>query len=193
MIFNKFHVKRATGSSLGFTLVEAIVGISVLGIGVASTIGALTKFNSIAGSSRNSTGAYTVVINQIDLFQSMSPFNPQKTNDDGTIQVPKYAEPTNNPSNLASYDMTIGTHTIGYKDPSTGVVTDQWPVYQYKDPNTGAVIVVKGTLTVTVSAVPSLANTYQAVVTITYDYLNRTQAKGNPYTLSMNTIRTSDI
>ncbi len=38
-------------SSLGFTLIEAIIGISVLGLGVASTVGAPTKFNSIAGSS----------------------------------------------------------------------------------------------------------------------------------------------
>jgi type II secretory pathway pseudopilin PulG len=193
--FNKFHIKRAAMSSLGFTLIEAIVGISVLGIGVASTVGTLTKFNSIADSSRNSTGAYTVVINQIDVFQSMSPFNPQKTNDDGTIQVPKFVEPANNPGGLAAYDMTIGTHTIGYKDPATGIVSDKWPVYQYKDPNTGTVIVVNGTLTITVVAEPSVANTYRATVTVTYDYLNHRQANTppNPYTFSMSTIRSSDI
>jgi type II secretory pathway pseudopilin PulG len=195
MTFNKFHIRRAVAHSLGFTLIEAIVGISVLGIGVASTVGALTKFNSMADTSRNSTGGYTVVINQIDLFQSMSPFNPQKTNDDGTMQVPKYIEPNDNPGALASYDMTIGTHTIGYKDPSTGVIADQWPVYQYKDPNTGTIVVVKGTLTITVTAEPSIANTYRAVVTITYDYLNHRQANTppNPYIFSMSTIRSSDI
>src|SRR5205085_12038087 len=62
----------------GFTLVEAVVAIGVLGIGVAYSVGALTKFNSVAAIERNSTGAYSVVANQIDLFQSMSPFNPQK-------------------------------------------------------------------------------------------------------------------
>jgi prepilin-type N-terminal cleavage/methylation domain-containing protein len=129
VIFYKYH-KRQSG---GFTLIEAIVGIAVLGIGVASTVGALTRFNALAATTRNSTGAYTVVINQIDLFQSMSPFNPQKTNDDGTVQIPKYVEAAgnnsgwtvNNPSSLPSYDMTIGAHTIGYvtRDTATSTVT----------------------------------------------------------------------
>jgi hypothetical protein len=171
-----------------------MVALAVLGIGVASTIGALTKFNTVASTSRNATGAYTVVVNHLDLFQSMSPFNPQKNNEDGTPQIPKYIELANNPGNLASYDMTIGTHTIGYKDPVTGVVSNQWPVYQYKDPSTNTVVVVKGTLTVQVS-LTAVPNTYQAVVTITYDYLNHRQANNppNPYTFSMSTIRTSDI
>lgn len=168
-------------------MIEALVAIAVLGIGVASTIGALTKFNAIAASSRNATGAYTVVMNQIDLFQSMSPFNPQKS------QIPK--DTANTPS---TYDMTIGTHTIGYKDSGTGVMSNQWPVYQYKDPNTGTSVVVKGTLTIQVSDLNLFGTTpssgpYQAIVTIKYDYLNHTQANGNPYVFSMTTIRASDI
>src|SRR2546430_16878930 len=67
-----------------FTLAEVMMGITVLGIGIASTVGALTKFNSIASISRNATGACAAVMNQIDLIQSDSPFNPQKTNPDGT-------------------------------------------------------------------------------------------------------------
>jgi type II secretory pathway pseudopilin PulG len=174
-------------------MLEAVVGIAVLGIGAASTIGALTKFNSIAAISRNATGAYTVVMNQIDSFESMSPFNPQKTNPDGTPQIPK--DLINNPP---TYDMTVGTHTIGYayKD-ANGVprLSNQWPVYQYKDPSTGMTVVVQGTLTVAVTDVSATTapNTYMAVVTITYDYRNRTQARGNPYTFSMTAIRTSDI
>ena len=180
MVFHKFHIRQAAG----FTLIEAVVAIAVLAIGVASTIGALTKFNAIAATSRNATGAYTVVMNQIDLFQSMSPFNPQKS------QIPQ--DTANSP---ATYDMTVGTHTIGYKDSSTGVMSNQWPVYQYKDPATGTTVVVKGTLTIQVIDIStsSLPNTYQAVVTINYDYLNHTQANGTPYTFSMSTIRTSDI
>src|SRR5580700_10353774 len=76
---------KRTGGSSGFTMVETIVAIAVLGIGVATTIGALTKINSIAAMSRNSTGAYTILTNQVDLFQSMSPFNPQKTNQNPDI------------------------------------------------------------------------------------------------------------
>ena len=160
------------------------MGIAVLGIGAAAIIGALTKFNSFAAISRNTTGAYTVVMNQIDSFESMSPFNPQKS------QIPK--DLVNNPP---TYDMTVGTHTIGYKDPSTGVVSNQWPVYQYKDPSTGMTVVVKGTLTVAVTDVSATTapNTYMAVVTITYKYLSHDGVHQPLCSYSMTAIRTSDI
>jgi hypothetical protein len=121
----------------------------------------------------------------------MSPFNPQRG------QIPTYTQSSNNPYNLATYDMTVGTHTIGYVYKDANNVTwvdDQWPVYQYKDPNTQATIVVKGTLTITVTDLSAtIPNTYMGVVTINYDYLNRTRANNNPCTFSMSTIRTSDI
>jgi type II secretory pathway pseudopilin PulG len=175
-------------------MLEAIVGIAVLGIGAASTIGALTKFNSIAAISRNATGAYTVVMNQIDSFESMSPFNPQKKNPDGTWQIPK--DLINTPP---TYDMTVTVpgppHTIGYKDPITGVMSNQWPVYQYKDTSTGMTVVVKGTLTVAVTDVSATTapNTFMAVVTITYNYLNHDGIHQPLYSFSMTAIRTSDI
>ena len=148
-------------------MVEAVVGITILGIGVACTAGALTKFNSIASMSRNATGAYTAVMNQIDLIQSDSPFNPQKTNTDGTAQIPP--------------ELQLGTQT-----------RSNVPVYQ--DPNSG--VIVTGTMTTTVTDISSTYTTgsitfpmiiYKAVVTINYTYLNRN------YSFSMNTIRTSDI
>lgn len=172
-----FHNSQACKKSRGiggFTLIEAIVGISVLGLGIASTVGALTKFNSFASTSRNATGAYTALINQVDLIQSMSPFNPQKTNDradcDNIIhaQVPK--DYCNNPP---TYDLTVGTHTY-----------NNIPVYQ--DPNSG--VIVTGTMTVVVTDISAtIANTYRFQITIAYTYLSRN------YSLSMSTIRTSDI
>ncbi|HEV3393061.1 MAG TPA: prepilin-type N-terminal cleavage/methylation domain-containing protein [Chthoniobacterales bacterium] len=170
--------KRACDSA-GFTMVETIVAIAVLGLGVATTIGALTKMNAIAATSRNSTGAYTILTNQVDLFQSMSPFNPQKTNSDGTVQIPKDSSHGSYPT----YDMTAGTHNISVNGTDFKV-----PVYQYKDASGNVVLVVNGTLTTTVTDLSSsLPNTYQAVFTLTYTYLNRN------YTYSMSTIRTSDI
>jgi type II secretory pathway pseudopilin PulG len=175
--FHKLRLGRL-GSEGGFTMIEAIVGIAVLGIGVATTVGALTHFNSLASVSRNSSGAYTAVMNQIDLFQSMSPFNPQKMNDktdcDGLIhsQIPK--DFCNNPP---TYDMTLGTHTY-----------NNIPVYQYKDPITGTVVVVQGTITVVVTDLSAtIANTYQAVVTINYTFRNRN------YSFSMSAIRSADV
>jgi prepilin-type N-terminal cleavage/methylation domain-containing protein len=175
--FHKTHGRKTDGAG-GFTLVEVIVAISVLGIGIASTVGALTKFNSIASVSRNATGAYTAVQNQIDLIQSLSPFNPQKPNDradcDNVVhtQIPKdYLSIC--AGGAAAYDLTVGTHTY-----------NNVPVYQ--DPTSG--IIVIGTLTVVVTDISAtVPNTYRFLVTITYNYL------GKSYAFSMNTIRTSDI
>lgn len=168
----------------GFTMVEAIVAIAVLGIGVASTVGALTKFNAIAGASRNATGAYTAVMNQIDLIQSLSPFNPQKTNDrpdcDNVIhtQIPK--DYCNNPP---TYDLTPGRHTYNnvpvYQDPATGVVVSGTMTVDVADNSSAA------SYPAIIAALP--ANTFQFRVTITYTYLSKTS------TFSMTTIRTSDI
>ena len=79
MIFYNCHRARSRFTARGFTLVEAVCAIALISVGVVSTLGALTKFNSIAAISRNSTGASAVLMNQTDLFQSMGPFNPQKS------------------------------------------------------------------------------------------------------------------
>ena len=161
------NIRRKARVVAAFTLVEAMVAISVLGIGVASAVGALTKFNSIASISRNATGAYAAVMNQIDLIQSDAPFNPGKTNPDGTAQIPP--------------ELQLGTQT-----------QNNVPIYQ--DTNTG--VVVSGTMTTTVSDISSTytqgsqtypVTMYQAVVTVTYTYLSRN------YSFSMGTIRASDI
>jgi type II secretory pathway pseudopilin PulG len=141
VVFYKRHTSAGRLTAAGFTLVEAVVSVALIGVGVASTLGALTKFNSIAATSRNATGASAVLITQTDLFQSMSPFNPQRMNQNLdpcwgalTPQVPK--DYCNNPP---TYDMTAGavgvavTHTLAYRDPTTNVVStqaDPWPVYR---------------------------------------------------------------
>lgn len=168
----------------GFTIVETAVALGILGIGVACVIGTLTKMNAIATTSRNISGAYAAVMSQIDLFESLGPFNPQSN----PQQIPRDA--THNPP---LYDMTVGTHTIGYLDPTTNTVSNQWPIYQYSDPN-GNTILVKGTLTIQVTDISNAdaPKTYRAIVTIRYDYGNHTLANGNPYTFSMSALRTSD-
>lgn len=136
----RFHKNHTFASHLakgGFTIVEAVVAIALIGVGVASTLGALTKFNAIAATSRNATGASALLQNQVDLFQSMSPFNPQRI-------PPQVPIDTNTPP---TYDMTAGPtpgvpalHVIGYQDPTNGGVVDPcsqpstdrdtWPVYR---------------------------------------------------------------
>jgi type II secretory pathway pseudopilin PulG len=170
VVFYKRHTAVGRFTVGGFTLVEAVVAVSLIGVGVAATLGALTKFNSIADMSRNGTGACAAVMNQIDLIQSDGPFNPQKTNDPvppattGTPQIPP--------------ELQLGTQT-------KNVV-----VYQYKDLAGNNIVIVPGILTTTVTDLNPGSTTvymYRAVVTVTYTYLNRA------YSFSMSTIRTSDI
>jgi type II secretory pathway pseudopilin PulG len=250
VIFYKRHTTVARLAAGGFTLVEAVVAVSLIGVGVASTLGALTKLNSIAAISRNATGASAVLMNQVDLFQSMSPFNPQK-NLSGVDpcggptpppQIPK--DYCNNPP---TYDMSLGgPRTLAYRDPTTGVVStqpDPWPVYReparwtYANAadRTGATgfvasdlgqlayqadmqtywrlqgtaptwvqdttggIIVKGTMTTTVTNIPSMPTTYMAEFIIGYQYLGRGPIwSGAPrnrweYQQTMSVIRTSDI
>src|ERR1700694_2486100 len=146
-----------------FTMVEAIVGITLAGIGIACCLSALTMINSMASTSRNATGAYTVVMNQIDLILSDGPFNPQKTNANGTPQIPP--------------ELALGTHT-------------QNNVSIYKEPTTG--VIVSGTMTTSVTDVRTTfsglsLSMYQATVTVNYTYRNKN------YSFSMSTVRSSDI
>ncbi len=150
-------------SEKGFTLVEVAVAVALAGLGVATVVGGLTKVNSFASAARNLTGATTVVQNQVDLLLSDGPFNPQKTNPDGTMQVPP--------------ELTVGTH-----------VTNNVAVY--KEPSTG--VVVGGTMTTTVTDISAVYNgntipIYRASVTLTYTYLSKN------YTVTMDAVRTSDI
>jgi type II secretory pathway pseudopilin PulG len=167
------HSAHRRTTRAAFTFVEALVAISLIGIGVATSLTALLKINSIAFMGRNATGAQTFAQNEIDKFLSYSPFNPQKTNlSDGTLQVPK--DPNNSPP---AYDLTLGTHT--YSD-----------VPIYNDPDNG--VVVTGTITTVISDVSQTYNgvtipMYRAVVTVSYNYLNRS------YASTASTVRVSDI
>jgi Tfp pilus assembly protein PilV len=184
MIFNNHYIRRTKIAGAGMTLVEAVFAVTLIGIGVAGSLTALTKANSIASMSRNSTGAQTVAQNEIDRFLAYQPFNPQKMNAaadcDGVvrIQVPKDYNSIC-AGNTPTYDLTVGTH----------IVT---PVAIYKEPATG--VIVSGTMTTVIQDVsPTYAPTgavipvYRATVTVDYTYLNRT------YKTTMSTLRVSDI
>lgn len=184
VIFHKCYIRQAAA----FTLIEVMVAISVLAIGVATTIGALTKINAMAATGRNTTGAYAVLMNQVDLFQSMSPFNPQKTNlSDGTVQIPK----DSSHGSFPIYDMTT-TAAGTWRSISVDGTTFNVPVYQYKDPVNGTVVVVQGLLQTQVidlnfAGTNPSSGPYQALFKMTYTYLGRN------YSFQMSSIRSSDI
>jgi len=64
-------------SRTGFTLVEVLVAVVLLGLVAASAIWSLTTANNYASISRLYTGAETAAQSQIDRIMSDSPFNPQ--------------------------------------------------------------------------------------------------------------------
>lgn len=153
----------ASLSQAGFTLTEAAVAIAVIAISMTTFVMTMSSLNESASVTRNSTGAAAAVQNQIDLILSDGPFNPQKTNSDGTPQIPP--------------ELVLGTH-----------VTNNVSVY--KEPTTGTI--VSGTLTTTVTDMSPVLNgitlpLYRADVRITYTYRNKS------YSVTRSTLRASDI
>ena len=153
----------ASPTQAAFTLTEAAVAIALIGITMTAFMVAMTSLNQSASIARNATGAAAVVQNQIDLILSDGPFNPQKTNADGSVQIPP--------------ELVLGSH-----------ITANVPIY--REPTTG--IVVSGTLTTTVTDMSTTQNgiqmsTYRADVQVTYTYRNKT------YSMTRSTLRTSDI
>ena len=147
----------------GFTLIEAVVAIALIGITITAFTMTMSSLNQSASVTRNATGASTALQNQIDLILSDGPFNPQKVNSDGTPQIPP--------------ELTLGTH----------VLTD---VPIYREPTSG--IVVAGTVTTTVTDMSAVLNgitlpIYRADVRVTYTYRNKS------YSFARSTLRASDI
>jgi type II secretory pathway pseudopilin PulG len=167
-----FPYKRGKLASGGFTLVEAAVAVVLVGIGITSAITALTKFNAFASVSRNSTGAYSTVMNQIDAIESATPFNPQHLPDP---QIPDV--------------LKLDTERTGGKP-----LKEDVSVYLYKDPTPGStsnIIIVKGERTTSVNEANQTSNGVnlymrRVKVTVDYTYLSR------KYSFSMSTLRASD-
>ena len=104
-------------------MVEVVVAIALIGIGLSTTIGALTKFNTFASQSRNATGAYAAAMNQIDAIQSATPFTPP-------AQIPSILTIGVQPAEVVkiyedadSNTVVSGTRTTTVADVSAGGVT----------------------------------------------------------------------
>ena len=154
---------RLRSRASAFTLIEVVLGAGMIAVAASATLWALVMMNNEAAIARNLTGAQTVAQNQIDLVLSDGPFNPQKTNVNGSTQIPP--------------ELQLGTQT-------------QNNVAVYQDPKSG--VVVPGTMTTTVSDVSYIYGTFQIwtyriTVTVNYTY------RGRAYSYSASTIRTSDV
>ena len=67
----------------GFTIVEVMVAVTLLGLLAGGALWTLAQANNYASIARLYTGAETAAQNQIDYLLSDSPFNPQN-NEFGT-------------------------------------------------------------------------------------------------------------
>jgi prepilin-type N-terminal cleavage/methylation domain-containing protein len=175
----------------GFTLVEIVIALAVLGTMAA---GCYIGFNSItnyAVSSRLYSEAQTAAQNQIDLILSREPFDVLVTPTRIPLEVMTSAE-------LAALNPTLGSST-----PAT--TSSYYPYYLsngllardafiYTDPVTGNII-VKGIVTTQVTDVGSTEtleattmglNIRRSTVTVSYTFRNTN------YTVVMDTMRTAD-
>jgi type II secretory pathway pseudopilin PulG len=218
--------EKVTPALAAFTITEAVVALTIIGVGIASFVMGMSQLNREASISRNATGAGAILQNHIDLVLSNGPFNPQKTNEDGSVQRPPELVPGTN-------------RTVIYRDPISGVASTHpypWPVYREPSRWTYATaadrngatgftlsdigqlayqsnnqtywrlktlapewtqdstegIIVRGKVTTTVQDLGLFHETvqlytYRATFTVEYFY------RGKKYTVSRDTLRTSDI
>jgi prepilin-type N-terminal cleavage/methylation domain-containing protein len=153
----------------GFTLIEVVVALAVVGtMGAGCYIG-FNSLNTYAISSRLYSEAQTCAQNQIDLILSKEPFDP-----------------TNN-----KVPSVLGGQVLAANGTTTTTTTN---VFIYKDPVTNNVAVT-GTMTTTITnpgntmtfaGSTANLNTYRATVTVSYTYRNTN------YSVSMDTARTAD-
>lgn len=132
---------------MGFTLVEVLVAVAVLGLVAGGSIWALSLSNRYASVARLYTGAETVAQNQIDRIMTDSPFNPQLG------QIPAVLTlGTSSPQTVTIYSEPSGVNGL------THTIVGQM------------VTTVTNTNVITQS---QSLNLYSATVVVTYSYRNR--------------------
>jgi prepilin-type N-terminal cleavage/methylation domain-containing protein len=196
----------------GFTLIEIVIALAVLGTMASGVYIGFNAINAYAVSSRLYSEAQTAAQNQIDLILSKEPFDIVAANISGSFdptpnKIPVQLMTTSELDALASSGVSFPTAAPTATPATSSSYYPYYPYYRtasgapiqkqafvYQDPVTGSVLVT-GTLTTTITdtgmtssfinANTSL-NTRQANVTVTYTF------RGRNYTLSMDTLRTAD-
>ncbi|MEY2545339.1 MAG: hypothetical protein QOG48_456 [Verrucomicrobiota bacterium] len=160
--------KTQRAAKTGFTLMEIVLALAVLGTMSAGCYVGFNTVNTYSISSRLYSEAQAVAQNQIDLILSKGPFDPAN----GKIPA------------VLALDSTRGNQPL---------VTPN--VFVYRDPITGNVA-VSGTMTtsitdagytMTYAGATSNLNVRRATVTVSYTFRNTN------YAVSINTLRTADL
>jgi prepilin-type N-terminal cleavage/methylation domain-containing protein len=163
----------------GFTLVETLVAVVLLGLVSSAALWTLTQVNKYSALSRLYTGAQIAAQEQIDLIMSKGPFNPQKgqipamlTLSNGsplTENVTVYAEPY--------------PYTVGSPQPSPTPLTV-----------TGQRVTTVTDTGLSVSG--RILNMYAATVVVTFYYppspVGVTPPPRTKHQVQLNTLRASD-
>ena len=157
------HSSPSRRADFGFTLVEVLVAVAVLGILAGSSIWALTQANNYASIARLYTGAETAAQNQIDYLLADSPFNPQ-SNELGTTK--EWTPGTGAVENVTIYSEPSGVNGLTHAVIAQRVTTV-----------TASNVVTKG----------QNLNLYSATVVVTYTYRSKN------YRVQLNAMRSSDV
>lgn len=164
------YVRPMAHRRAGFTLIEIVIALAVLGTMAAGCYIGFNAINEYSVSSRLYSEAQTVCQNQIDLILSKEPFDVTTT-----------------PKKVPTVLLLDSERT-----PTGPLVQNN--VFIYQDPVTGKVVVT-GTMTTTVANVGSTMtfagttanlNVRKATVTVSYKFRNRN------YSVAMDTMRTAD-
>ena len=200
-------------SQTGFTLIEIVIALAVLGVMAAGCYIGFNSINAYAVSTRLYSEAQTAAQNQIDLILSREPFDSSTSGayisgsfDPALNKIPIELMTTAELDSLASSGVSFPTSAPTATPATSSSYYPYYPYYRengsgpikkqafiYQDPVTGTVV-VSGTLTSTITDASlsmnfinsSNLNTRKASVTVAYNF------RGRDYTLSMNTLRTSD-
>ena len=154
---------RALAARAGFTLVEIVIALAVLGTMAAGCYVGFNAINEYSVSSRLYSEAQSICQNQVDLILSKEPFDV-----------------TTNPQKIPSV-LALGTTTVPnvfvYQDPVSGKVIVS---------GTMSTTVTDVGSTMSFAGTTANLNVRRATVTVSYTLHNRN------YSVSMDTMRTAD-
>jgi prepilin-type N-terminal cleavage/methylation domain-containing protein len=204
----------------GFTLIETVIALAVLGTMAAGVYLGFNGINTYAVSSRLYSEAQTAAHNQIDLVLSKEPFDITAAKVSGSfdptlnkipVELMTIAEldalattgsgsgpvvfpsepPTSTPATTSTYYPYYPYYRIP-SGPDAGKLAKQAFIYQ--DPVTGS-IVVTGTLTTTITDTGIQSNFINANTDLNIRRANVSVSytfRNRNYTVSMDTLRTAD-
>jgi type II secretory pathway pseudopilin PulG len=156
-------VLRRSFATASFTLVETLVGLSMVALLGAGSFWTMTQMNVYATSARLYSEAIAKAEQQVDAILTKGPFDPS-------------ANPQLIPSELTP-GTTQKTGVLIYKDPITG---------QTSVTGTMTTTVSDTGLTGTVGSTATPLNIWQATVTVDWMF------RGKNYSVSLDTMRTGN-